>query len=390
MASDPRKTKAGNWEVFVYMGRDSQGKQIRESSTFDTKKEAQRWARDKELEKETGILMEFANMTFKQYIDKWFDEYVDEQLSPVTHDRYYNVFYHQVLKVLGKLKLKEIQPAHIQSYLTSIRKRGGSTKTQQYHYAIISSALTYADEMNYIYQNPMQNVRKPGGKTQRKVTKKKKKVKAINRDMLKKWLEFVQDYDQYLFDYCYIAINTGMCLEEMIGSRWKDLNFSKGIITVEQVAVYVTGKGTVFKETPKAADRFRKIPISDSLANFYRGIWKRQQEMKMHLGDEYKDHNLILCKDNGEHYAPRTVQNKIRKAREAGGFPDWITSHIFRHTFASLFLAENKNIKELQKLLGHSSYVITADTYSHFLKKDFERARNDISKAVGSVFSVQD
>jgi integrase len=29
---------------------------------------------------------------------------------------------------------------------------------------------------------------------------------------------------------------------------------------------------------------------------------------------------------------------KIQKCREKGGFPDWITSHVFRHTFASLFL----------------------------------------------------
>ena len=74
----PRKTKAGSWEIFVYMGRDSRGNQIRETKTFAKKKEAQRWARDKEIEKETGILMEFANMTFKQYILKWLDEFVDE------------------------------------------------------------------------------------------------------------------------------------------------------------------------------------------------------------------------------------------------------------------------------------------------------------------------
>ena len=73
-----RKTKAGSWEIFVYMGRDSRGNQIRETKTFAKKKEAQRWARDKEIEKETGILMEFANMTFKQYILKWLDEFVDE------------------------------------------------------------------------------------------------------------------------------------------------------------------------------------------------------------------------------------------------------------------------------------------------------------------------
>jgi len=384
-----RKTKSGSFEFFVYMGRDGNGRKIKESKTFERKKDGEKWARDKEIEKETGILMEFANLTFQQYIEKWLDEFVEPNLSPVTYDKYSMVFFRQILPILGKFKLKEIKAAHIQSYLTKIKRQGGSLDKQKYFYRVLSSALGYADEMNYIYQNPMHNVRKPGKYTKHKIKDKKEKAKAMSRDLLRDWFTFVEEQDPWVADYSFIAINTGMCLEEMLGSRWEDISFAEMLIKVEEAKVYIRGQGTITKG-PKTEHRYRKIPMSEELADRYRSIWKKQQMHRKDLPEEYQDNNLVLAKVDGTCYSPRRVQAKIKRCREKGGFPDWITSHMFRHTFASLFLAENKNIKALQKILGHSSYVITADTYSHFLEEDFVKAGQDISRAVGSIFSVQD
>src|SRR5690554_1328013 len=291
--AEPRKTKAGSWEIFVYMGRDSNGKQIRETKTFPTKKEALRWARDKEIEKETGILMEFANMTFRQFVKKWLDEFVEPNLSPVTYDLYANAFENQILPVLGRFKMKELQPAHILTYLAKIAKEGGSINKQKNHYKIISSALGYADEMNYIHINPVRNVRKPGKYSQQKVKKKKKKVKAMSRDMIRKWFEFVSDQDFWLADYTYIALNTGMCLEEMLGSRWEDISFSDMTVQVAEVRVRKKGKGTITKG-PKTENRYRKIPMSEELADRYRMVWRKQQKDRKTMkeaGNEYCDHN---------------------------------------------------------------------------------------------------
>ena len=385
-----RKTESGSFEFFVYMGKDAEGNSIKESKTFKRKKDGERWAREKEIEKETGILMEFANMTFEEYIDKWFEEHVEEHLSPVTYDSYYSKFERQILPVLGRFKLKDLQPGHIQTYLTKIRREGGSKNKQKYQYKLLSSALSYANEMNYIHQNPMNNVRKPGKYSQQKIKKKKKKVKAMSRDLLKEWFTFVEDHDPWVADYSFIALNTGMCLEEMLGSRWEDINFNEMTVKVEEARVYKRGEGTITKG-PKSDSRFRKIPMAEELADRYRAIWKKQQDIKMDMGKEkYKDNNLILPKGNGESYSPGGVQGKIRKVRRKGGFPEWITSHTFRHTFASLYLSENPNIKELQEILGHHSYTITANTYSHFLPNDFKEAGRNISRAVGSIFGVQE
>ena len=41
--------------------------------------------------------------------------------------------------------------------------------------------------------------------------------------------------------------------------------------------------------------------------------------------------------------------------------------HAFRHTCASLLFAEGRNVKQVQRWLGHAKASITLDTYLHLL-----------------------
>ena len=42
-----------------------------------------------------------------------------------------------------------------------------------------------------------------------------------------------------------------------------------------------------------------------------------------------------------------------------------MTLHTLRHSTASALIAAGEHIKVVQEMLGHSSYAITADIYSH-------------------------
>src|SRR5262249_1044205 len=48
-------------------------------------------------------------------------------------------------------------------------------------------------------------------------------------------------------------------------------------------------------------------------------------------------------------------------------FPTHFTPHSFRHTYASLLIANGKSIDYVQKQLGHESYNLTVDTYGSWL-----------------------
>ncbi len=53
------------------------------------------------------------------------------------------------------------------------------------------------------------------------------------------------------------------------------------------------------------------------------------------------------------------------------------TTHSLRHTFATRCVERNINVKMTQKMLGHSTYSITADIYQH-INNVFEIAQIEL------------
>jgi integrase len=89
---------------------------------------------------------------------------------------------------------------------------------------------------------------------------------------------------------------------------------------------------------------------------------------------------LQLIRDTGEHrikgilfehYSEKVMRAHLRTIADLAGIPKKITFHSGRHTFATMFLRETKNIKALQELLGHTNIKDTM-IYAHILGEDIE------------------
>lgn len=60
----------------------------------------------------------------------------------------------------------------------------------------------------------------------------------------------------------------------------------------------------------------------------------------------------------------QSVRAMINKYTTAAGYDRHITPHMFRHSFATLLLEEDVDIRYIQKILGHSS-ITTTQIYTH-------------------------
>ena len=79
----------------------------------------------------------------------------------------------------------------------------------------------------------------------------------------------------------------------------------------------------------------------------------------------------LFCNENGAPISRERVQAEIdrtiKRIREAGHDFPRITSHVFRHTFATRAIEAGMQPQVLKTILGHSSLAMTMDLYSHVL-----------------------
>jgi site-specific recombinase XerD len=76
---------------------------------------------------------------------------------------------------------------------------------------------------------------------------------------------------------------------------------------------------------------------------------------------------------DGNHVGVNTIQQVLRRLAHKAGFGKIkIHPHLFRHTFATMFLAKGGNALVLKDILGHES-IQTTQKYVHLLPEDLQK-----------------
>ena len=112
-----------------------------------------------------------------------------------------------------------------------------------------------------------------------------------------------------------------------------------------------------------------------SKANMTLNIYgKGSKERKSYLTSDILDALYSLKKDEGfifniegKKISVRSVNKFLDKAYKDGLIEYKISSHVFRHSFATSMLENDADIRHIQKLLGHSS-ISTTEIYTKVAK----------------------
>lgn len=97
------------------------------------------------------------------------------------------------------------------------------------------------------------------------------------------------------------------------------------------------------------------------------------QEVKMALDAYYKEFKSVI----GEYFfvnrlkkrlSTQSVRYMVRQYRKKANISMNVTPHVFRHSFATLLLEQDVDIRYIQSILGHSS-ISTTQIYTHVNSK---------------------
>lgn len=150
-----------------------------------------------------------------------------------------------------------------------------------------------------------------------------------------------------------LAAWSGLRAGEIAGLRVNRVDVLRARVTVAETVIAL--KGALVADTPKSKKSNRVVPIPPTLARLL-----ADHIAARGLGpDDY----LFGCESQPFNHAKWYLRNFVPATVEADLAP--LRFHDLRHTYASLMHAQGRSMLEVSRWMGHSTYRITADIYSH-------------------------
>ena len=400
------RPKPPNWEYrFEGAKVDGKRKQITKAG-FKTKKEAE-IAGTKALAEynNAGLNFEPSEMSFADYLDYWFDNYVKTSCKYNTQLAYNRIIEGHLKPALGMYKLKALSPMQIQEYVNHKFASGLKKTTLKNIVGVITGSLSYAVvPAQLLTASPAVYIKFPKLDSSRSET---------NRTIIT-----IEDFDRMMerfkkgdpFRYALlIGFHTGLRIGEVFALTWDDIDLDEGTLEVNKQTYkrnYGVDVRQVMKEKnkkeeksawyfgdPKTPSSNRKIKIGDTLIRELREFRTMQLENQLMYGEYYtqiytkeeKDEkgntihrlieveksvpvslpraNLVMRRENGQYVSKDSFKYASRVIHYDLGIQ--FNFHSLRHTHATMLIESGVSPKVVQARLGHDRIETTLQTYVH-------------------------
>ncbi|MBB4689320.1 site-specific integrase [Amycolatopsis jiangsuensis] len=171
------------------------------------------------------------------------------------------------------------------------------------------------------------------------------------------FLEHARGHPLYVL-YLSVAL-LGLRRGEVAGLRWCDLDLDAGVVQVSHQVQDRGGRTVVCP--PKTEASVRTVALDHGLVAALRVLRSQRRH-----GDGGEPVGFVFANREGGPLSPGYVTHTFTRLLVEAGLPP-VRLHDLRHGAASLSLAAGNDLKVVQAMLGHSSIVLTADTYTSVL-----------------------
>jgi integrase len=346
------RRKDGTWSAELSY-RDDDGTLKRRTVYGKTQAEVRAKFRDARERIESGAPVKDASMTVAAWLEDWITKSLAaSDRKQATKDLYATLARTHLAPTVGTIPLGRLRPSDVEELIVTKRDAGLSGSTIRTIYTVLRSALDIAARDGLIRSNPAAAVRRPGVE--------RKDAPHLTAEQAQALLEAIKgDRLECLFR---VMLATGLRRGEALALHWSDVDLDAGLLRVRWT-LSRTSQGVQLDE-PKTDKSRRTVPLPRSAIETLRAHWTRQLEEQRTAAGAWQEHGLVFTTEIGTPLEPRNVLRRFEVLAARAGLRG-VTLHTLRHSAASFLLAAGTHTKVVQEHLGHSSYAITADIYSH-------------------------
>ena len=309
---------------------------------------------------------------YEIFIRYWLNDVMKENITYNSYMSYRNVIENYAIPFFGNLNLMQINMGHIQRFYSDTAKKYESIAKMAK--TVMETSFEYAKTKNLISINPADNVSLPKSiKVLPYKTQIINQEQVLNLEQIKTLIEASKSTPIHL--QILFAVLMGLRKQEINALKYSDIDYinRKLYLTVQlgrktNDTIDDCPRKMLTKQEVKLksynSERVLDIPdmVFEAIINERQ---KYERNKKRRINDKtnpFYDHNYICCSTYGKPRSKDFHRKYYLKLLEDNNLPN-IRFHDLRHTYSTLLLINNFDLKAVSELLGHASTIITSNVY---------------------------
>ncbi len=283
------------------------------------------------------------------------NEWASEHFETVEYNtvKQYRPALKQITEHFSGKSIKDITSKDIDNFLHILVNKGYAMKTVKSRLQVLNQVFKYAVINNYAESNPCQYISVP-----KNLPQTKRELPTADE------IEIVKNSVDKTFGlFAYFILYTGLRRGEALALTYNDIDFENKIIHVNK-SVYYVGNIPNIKQ-PKTKAGYRDVILLDCLASKLKQNNSSDLVFPNHSGELIRNGNFNRLWTK---YLSETSLS--------------ITPHQLRHAYATILFEAGIDVKDAQELLGHSTFQVTRDIYTHISKARKTQTADKLNKFV--------
>ncbi len=359
--------KGKKYKIIIEAGRHpATGKRQRIIRTVNGRKSDAELLNAELLQKlDQDLYIEPKRITVAAWLDAWLSDYKKLDLRQTTFTSYEIQANKHIIPAIGQVPLQALRPDHLQKLYADKSKIGLSPRSVRYIHTVIHGALEQAVKNGLVIRNVSKVTTLP--------KREKSKATAMTENEQAEFIKAIKN--ERLYPAFVVLMATGLRRGELLGLRWRNIDFEKAQLSVEENLVWA--RGGVSYQPPKTEKSRGIVPLIQPAVD----VLKMHRERMLFEGHAGKD-APVFCTSVGTPIHPRNFSRTFERLRDSADISRDLTVHSLRHTFATRLLERGASLKEIQELLRHED-ISTTDIYSHVS----EKLKRDAANQIADIFS---
>lgn len=393
--------RKNNYSV-VYNYTDENGETKQKWETSQGYKEALKRKAEVENELLSGTYIPPTEQSVSEFLKDFVSTYGEKKWGVSMYDSCCALIANYITPIIGDMKIQSVTTRVVDKYIQTLRKTHSvavrtrkpttkyvTDKTIEKIMKLLRCAFGQAVRWELIGKNPFQNPVLPKTEYKRR--------EIWTADMIRVALDECAD------SKLYVAINLAFAcslrMGEILGLTWDNVHITdediarddawiyihKELTRASQHAIEMLGERDIYYifqpllssthtrlilKKPKTESSVRKIWLPKTLAYILRKWRQSQEEMKVFLGDEYQNFNLVVAQANGRPCEDRIMLKEFSALKEKAELPN-VVFYSLRHSSTTYKLKLNHgDLKATQGDTGHAEIDMITKIYAHILDED--------------------